>query len=287
MDITVVTRTHNRPELLKRARESLCQLNPGPYTLRWSLVNDAGDPEGPDLEANLARRSGLETIVSHLTQRHDRAGAANVGVEAVKSDAFILLDDDDRLLPNSLSDLSSYLSRSADIGVSGLAWQVKEQFVKGKWEEISRTITNPAPGPIRIIDLAHRNFIPVNSCLIRTDIFNTLKGFDPNLPVMEDWDFFLRALLIGDIGKIDKEVCEYFVRPKITNYADSLANSVEAGHGIHQEWEIKLRNKHLREDINNNRVGLGLLMNPPHRIPMERINLITNKLKRIYRFFGK
>lgn len=277
MRIAIVTRTRDRGALLSRARQSIAEQT---YkNIVWSLVNDGGEPTSPEQEAALAREANIETVLTHLDVSKGRAGAANAGVNAVESDAIILLDDDDRLLPDAISDLVEELQRNPmDVASGGQVWLVNETQHDGKWEETSRSIANPEPGPIKIIDLAYRNILPVNACLYRRSAFDAVGGYDELLPVVEDWDFLLRIIQLGDIGKIDKPVAEYFLRPSVVDAESSLSNSVGAGHGEHVEWEARLRNKYLRQDINAGTVGMGYLMNPSHRLPMERINRFAESL---------
>jgi glycosyltransferase involved in cell wall biosynthesis len=278
MRVAIVTRTKDRGTFLARARDSLAAQQYG--SIVWSIVNDGGETGPVEREAELARNAGIETIVTHLAENRGRAGAANAGIEAVKCDAIILLDDDDRLLPGAVGRLAETLMSAPpnDIGAAAQVWQVSEALAEGEWIEVSRRIANAERGPVRIIDLAYRNFVPVCGLIFKRSVFDKLGGFNDALPVVEDWDFLIRAIQIGDIGKIDVPVAEYFVRSGIDDENDPHANSVAAGHGLHVEWEARVRNMYLREDLNSGRAGMGHLMNPQHRLPMERINTLAEKV---------
>lgn len=277
MRVAIVTRTRDRGALLSRARQSVVEQS---YPeIIWSVVNDGGSKSEPDLEVSLAREANVETVLTHLDHSKGRAGAANVGVRAVDSDLIILLDDDDRLLPDGIANLVEALKDNPDdVAMGGQVWLVEEALQHGTWQETNRKIANPEPGPIKIIDLAYRNILPVNACLYRRSAFEAVGGYDESLPVMEDWDFLLRIIQRGDIGKCDSPVAEYYLRPEAKDDTASISNSVGAGHYEHVEWDARLRNRYLRQDLRDGKVGMGHLMNPPHRLPMERINYIVSSI---------
>jgi glycosyltransferase involved in cell wall biosynthesis len=284
MKIAVITRTRDRDALLARARSSLCAQTYRP--LVWSIVNDGGRPEGAESEAALARAAGIETVLTHLTPGQGRAAAANAGVRACDSDSIILLDDDDELLPDGLRVLAEGLSHAppGDVGVCARVEVANEAKGRdGTWTVTSRTLANDHRGPVRIVDLAYRNFVPVNGFLYRRSAWLAVGGYDETLPVVEDWDFLLRLILRGDIGRVDATVARYYLRAALASPHDPGSNSVIGGHALHEEHDARLRNRYLRADLAAGRVGLGFLMNPSHRLPMERINAAADGINRAAR----
>lgn len=279
MQIDIVTRTMNRPAFLRRARISLQKQQFADVT--WIIVNDGGTKDAVDEEARLAREAGLNTKTIHLGENLGRAGAANAGIRAGNSDLFLLLDDDDRMLDSGISDLASGFAnaKETDVGIVAQVWQVTEVKKSGEWKETNRQISNPERGPIKIVDLAYRNFVPVCGLLVRRRSFEAAGGFNESLPVMEDWDLLLRLIQLGDLPKIDKPVSEYFVRPELTDFSDPASNSVAGGHALHEEWEARLRNEYLRKDLATGKFGMGFLMNPQHRLAMERINVAADGIR--------
>lgn len=281
MRIAVVTRTRNRPALLARARASVCLQVHRP--LVWSVVEDGvSDPEVLK-QVEAARGAGIETVLTRLDVSRGRAGAANVGVAACDSDAVMLLDDDDELLPDGVGILARALSAAptADMGVCAPVEVAEEERQKdGTWTVGRRTLTNVERGPVRLIDLAYRNFVPVNGFLYWRAAWQAVGGYDESLPVLEDWDFVLKLILRGEIGKVHETVARYYVRPKMASPEDPVSNSVVGSHALHEEYEVRLRNRYLRADLEAGRFGLGVLMNPPHRLPMERINALANGMNR-------
>ena len=279
--IAVVTRTRDRPSLLVRARESVVSQD---HPVVWSVVNDGGAPAPVEAEVDAARRAGVSCRLVHHDTSRGRATAANVGIReaAAETDAFLILDDDDSLFPGAIAALASALAaRPAAAGMLGQVMKIRERRTSaGVWRPGESFIANPERGPVRLADLAYRNIVPLNGLLLRHRAFEEAGGFNEELPVLEDWDLLLRVTSKHDIDRLDDVVAAYYLRAASGDPDDPLGNSVTAGRALHEEWEVRLRNRYLREDLAAGRYGLGHLMNPPHRLPMERINLVVDTVNR-------
>jgi len=122
--------------------------------------------------------------------------------------------------------------------------------------------------PLAITDVAYQNKLPPIGLVFRRDAFEAAGGFDANLSVLEDWDFYLRLLLQGDIDCIPDVLAHAHVRET----ADGpLANTANAEH---RRTEQRLRNAYLRRDIKNGSLGLGLLTNPHDVETRERLRAL-------------
>jgi glycosyltransferase involved in cell wall biosynthesis len=274
---SVITRTKDRPSFLRRARESVqAQTTP----VFWSVVNDGGDATAVEAEIAAAREHGVTCRVIHHARSMGRPAAANAGIRQTDTPYFLILDDDDRLMPDAVSRLEAGLAAwPGDAGILGQVRKVEERRgPDGQWQSGRSEIANPERGPLRLVDLAYRNIVPLNGLLLRRASFDRAGGFDEGLPVLEDWDLLLKILRQEDIGRLYALVAEYYIRPEIEGEEDPAGNSVAAGHDLHEEYEVRLRNRYLRKDLDTGRAGLGFLMNPPHRLPMERINVLATSL---------
>jgi len=56
---------------------------------------------------------------------------------------------------------------------------------------------HPAGNKIEPKEMLRSNQWLVVSSLMRRKVYEDLGGFDPVLPVFEDWDFFLKAIIAG------------------------------------------------------------------------------------------
>ncbi len=202
--VSVIVPTHNRPELLPRALESLAHQRLRNFEV--VVVNDAGQdvskiveafdhPEGPRFR--------------YLTNPNNLglAGTRNAGLRAARGTLVAFLDDDDLVSPEHLELLVTARRESGARVVYGNAWQVFEEKRNGVWTEIAR---NPFPSlPFSRERLLVRNLAPVHTMLCERSLLDELGGFDESLELMEDWDLWLRASRIADFHRIEDYTCEY------------------------------------------------------------------------------
>jgi hypothetical protein len=104
--VAVITRTKNRPVLLRRAAQSVASRRSG---LHLDVVNDGGDPE--EVIGSCAR-------CAHRSPPHDACqpresqgmeAASNAGSAACDSDYIVIHDDDDSWLPDFLDRTVAFL----------------------------------------------------------------------------------------------------------------------------------------------------------------------------------
>lgn len=276
--VTIATRTVDRPEFLARARETL--LGQSEQAFEWIIVNDGGQRQPAEDCAETARRAGLDVTVIHNDVACGRGAAANQAVRAGQAPYIVLHDDDDALHPEYIEDTTRFLDQKPHYG--GVITQVFKVTETVDQRETGRVILEPYTQPVRLIDMAERNVFPPISFVYRRDIFEKTEGYDEAVPVLEDWVFNLRFMESADIGVIAKPLADYFWRTD-QDGTHPAANTVVAGRGEHFEYDVLIRNRFLREDMSHNKIGLGFLVNPPHRLAADRINqgvLSLNKLRK-------
>jgi len=267
--VAIITRTKNRPILLKRAFESVKNQVYKDYL--WVIVNDGGknDPvEKIVLEAN---NTGIETLLIHNGVSNGMEAAANVGVRNSSSEYVVIHDDDDTWESEFLNNTVDYLeSKDGEIygGVVTHAYKV-EEVLEGdnctfKRKSIFK-VFDKLLMEIYLSDIAKSNLFPNNSFLYRRNIFEKIGGYNEALPVLGDWDFNLKFLLNADIAVIPKPLANFHCRIQ-NNITEEYANTVVQGIDKHNQYDAILRNYLLRDDINNNKFGIGYLVN------MERDN---------------
>lgn len=190
--------THGRPGPLSRAIESVLQQSHAPAEI--IVVDDLDD--GPT--AAVVQVSALRTeipmrrVVNRLTP--GASGSRNAGAAASRAEFIAFLDDDDAWRPQYLARAMAELERGgADAVISGLC--------RIKHDGSIQPIVIPRRAEIagRLFD---KNFGMTGSNLvIRRSAFERAGGFDPALPVFNDWDFLIRMIAAG---------VEYAVVPEMT-----------------------------------------------------------------------
>ena len=190
--------THGRPGHLSRALESVLQQSHLPAEI--IVVDDLDD--GPT--AAVVQVSALRTeipmrrVLNRLNS--GASGSRNAGAAASRAEFVAFLDDDDAWRPQYLARAMAELEHSgADAVISALC--------RIKYDGSIQPIVIPHRAEIagRMFD---KNFGMTGSNLvIRRSAFERVGGFDPALPVFNDWDFLIRMVAAG---------VEYGVVPELT-----------------------------------------------------------------------
>lgn len=179
-EISVVTPTRDRPELLLRAARSL--LSQGVPNWEWIVVDDGScvAPALPDLGTR------LRTI--HLGKSGGAAAARNRGIEAARAAVIAFLDDDDEYEPDYIESVLRGFSRHADASFC----------MTGVTRVFADASTRREPFDV---DDRSREFLRRASTsrgfAMRASILRSLGGFDASLGVSEDVDLMMRAAAAG------------------------------------------------------------------------------------------
>jgi len=119
--VTAIVPTYRRPELMKRAVESIVdQTYPGPIEI--VVVFDACDVELPEVA------TGPRRTLRGISNSRIRglAGARNTGILAAAHDFVAFLDDDDSWLPGKLEAQMPLFAQHPDVRLVGTAMQVDD-----------------------------------------------------------------------------------------------------------------------------------------------------------------
>jgi O-antigen biosynthesis protein len=198
--VSVVIPTFNRADLVLRAIGSvLAQDYPAMEVL---VVDDASTDDTPARVETLGERR------VRLLRRSENGGVArarNAGMDAAEGELIAFLDSDDEWLPAKLGPQVDLLRAAPP----------RTALVHGGTEVIAprggRVYLPPrAEGHVFPTMLA-RNVLPgfPFNGLMRREVVDTIGGFDPALPAIEDWDFLIRATRFFDVAAVHAPVCRY------------------------------------------------------------------------------
>ena len=130
---------------------------------------------------------------THTVFRQENRGVAesrDEGVRLAKGEWLLFLDADDCLAENFIEECLKQADR-ADIVYPNIllwSWWGEEAPKPNVWRK--------APARITPQLLLRQNEVVVSS-LMRRRVYEVVGGFDPQLPLFEDWDFWLKALEAG------------------------------------------------------------------------------------------
>jgi glycosyltransferase involved in cell wall biosynthesis len=181
---SVVITTHKRPELLRRAIQSVKDQTYG--NTQIILVSDIGCPDTYTIASTMLNGSDI------FVQRASSPGPAqsrNVGIRNATGDYVIFLDDDDALSANYLANAEAH-AKAGEVLYTDFH-VVFERFENGAalpLEVERRTLAEK-----QIDELYVKNFIPAPCLVYPLEAISNLS-FDNDLVLNEDWDFILNVL---------------------------------------------------------------------------------------------
>jgi len=252
-------RTKDRPVLLRRALDSVI----GQSFVDWQLilVNDGGDAAPVDAACDDFReRIGNRLTVLHHPTSKGMEAASNAGVRSSSGDLLVIHDDDDSWDPVFLEACVEWLDRPEHrlwAGVVTHSSLVQERIEEGRILWLSENSFNGWMTGVSLFRMAASNTFPPISFVFRRTVWDEVGPFREDLPVLGDWDFHLRVLLSHDIGLIAKPLARYHHRRGLM--VSQYSNSVVGQSSTHHHYDTLLRNQWLRADLQQGRLGLGVL----------------------------
>lgn len=194
--VGVVIATHNRPQLVRRALDSvLGQDYPGPIDV--ALVFDRSEPDPSFAQST----SGRSVRVLANTRTPGLAGARNTGILSLDTDFVGFCDDDDMWLDGKLAAQIERLERAPEAGFVTTAMRVDYGD--------QQTVRLAGREQVTLTDMARSRMSMLHSSSFLFRRRAMLDGFglvDETLPrsMAEDWDLLLRAARIHPIEHIDE-----------------------------------------------------------------------------------
>jgi glycosyltransferase involved in cell wall biosynthesis len=243
--------------MLRRALVSV--LNQTFRDFVWVIVNDGGDKDEVDNVINSAKQQGLRVQTIHNSESLGMEAASNCGIRGSTSEFLVIHDDDDTWDPDFLAATTAFLD--AEPCYCGVVTHTNrvDEVIEGGQVRITRTTAwNHQLMSVYLIEMAQVNSFPPISFLFRRSVLADIGLFDESLPVLGDWDFHLRFLTARDIGVVPRPLAFYHHREST---AGAYGNSLYDGVSKHIRYDALLRNRMLRRDLEDGRLGLGLLVN--------------------------
>ncbi len=191
------------------------------------IIGTFGDKDVWDVLAERAVASAANQTVRPDTvirsHQADLGTARNYGAAASTADWLIFLDADDELDP--------YYVEAMLMGTGDIRQPMTLGVVDGVEDDFPVLIP-PKPGGFLV-----GNHLIIG-CMVRRDLFEEAGGFDPSLPVLEDWDLWIRCQLAGaQVGQAPKAIYRVHVRTH-------SRNTVENGH---HTYYAEIQNRYIGE----------------------------------------
>ncbi|MDD2767854.1 MAG: glycosyltransferase [Methylococcus sp.] len=259
--VGIITRTKNRPVLLKRAIESVIDQSYENWVM--IIVNDGGDQIAVD---NLVRHyeQGAKNRINVIHNEYSLGmeAASNIGIKAANAEYIAIHDDDDSWSPEFLAIAVAELKQAHAsypriMGVITMAYIVYEriesqQAVIERVEEYNPEINT---GLISLeASLIDPQFAPIQF-LYRSETLADTGLYREDLPVLGDWEFNIRFLSKYDIFVIPQKLAFYHHRQH--DLHSTYGNSIFARRERHEFFRQLLKNEWLRKDLESGATSIS------------------------------
>jgi glycosyltransferase involved in cell wall biosynthesis len=247
--VAIVTRTKNRPHMLTRALDSILGQVFSDYML--IIVNDSAERE-PVEQLIESRRQELDgrVMIIHNDSPQGRWGAMDTAIAAAETEFFILHDDDDSWHPEFLQQTVRHLEATPDDVAVGTRTELIFEEVRGETiVEVRRQMLATDLSTVSLVEMLKQNYVPPIALLLRRSVFAEIGTFDNSLPVLADWDFTLRLVSRFNVGFLDGEPLAYWHHRESSTGDEG--NSVVADALNHQQYNLRIRDKFLRQSLQN------------------------------------
>ncbi|WP_456409218.1 glycosyltransferase family 2 protein [Caldithrix abyssi] len=227
MKISVIIPVYNRPQMVKRAIESVLAQTEAAHEIL--VINDGSTDETPRILEKFGTR------ITVVNQAHKGVSAArNTGIRLARGEWIALLDSDDEWLPEKLAMAREFHESHPQY----LIFQSQEIWIRhGKR-------VNPKKKHQKYGGWIFRQSLPLcivspSAVVIHQSVFKKVGLFDENFPVCEDYDLWLRVARLFPIG-LDS-------RPGIVKYGGHEDQLSRKYWGI-DYYRVLAIEKHLKEN---------------------------------------
>jgi glycosyltransferase involved in cell wall biosynthesis len=193
-ELSVVLTTHERPQLLNRALESLLKQTNTNFQI--ILCSDEGSRDTKDIAKKFLRTFDSFLMLPHLK---GPSSTRNEGIRNATSNTILFLDDDDSFELNYFENLIKAIKGQTNSVFYCNYTRHEEQ--RGNFETTitSTTKISQKNNPTNILV---GNFIPNNSFVVNSLVAKSI-AFDKNLSSHEDWDYLIELSKISNFVHLD------------------------------------------------------------------------------------
>lgn len=201
--VSIIIRTYDRPVLLRRAVASVAAQT---YKNVEIVVVNNGGTDVSELVTDAA--GGCPVKYERMPERLHISAASNVGARAAAGAYIGYLDDDDLIYADHCARTVEALERT---GVDAVFTTCLAEYAEMRGDE--KTVLGYQvylDREFSVDDLYVSNLTPIHSIVHKRDVFDRFGYFDEELPVTDDWEFWLRIVSRGaTFARIDRVTCEY------------------------------------------------------------------------------
>ena len=226
--VTMITPTYNRADLLPETIDSIISQD---YPNLEYIVLDDGSTD--DTQAVLQRYKDEVRWTYHPNMGQPRT--VNRGLEMAQGDIIGIVSSDDPLLPGALSALVKVFQDNPDVLVVYPDWNLNDEH--GNLLYHVRTLDYSYVDMLRL----HHTY-PGPCALFRRSVVERIGGYDPSYRFVPDYDFWLRAGLLGPFLRVPHTLATY------RSHATTITNA-ERGELMAKEHVRVIDSLYARDDL--------------------------------------
>lgn len=199
--VSTIIPTFKRADMLPRAvRSVLAQRYSNVEVL---VVDDNTDPQEQQRVREVLEPFGPRVRLLRNARGKGACGARNTGILSARGELIGFLDDDDRWLPEKLTEQIALLTQ--DVCIGALCSYIEIDFVFG------RAVSCRGFEPILTREMALSGVCPTSTslALVRRDVLLEAGLFDESLPSFQDYDMWLRCLEFGQLRYVPTPLVEF------------------------------------------------------------------------------
>ena len=209
--VSIVVPTYDRAELLPVALDSVLAQE-GPRT--ELIVVDDGSTDGtPEVLAAYAREVGPDQFRTAVVSHGGQVPALNHGFTMARGEVLGTLASDDALTPGAIRVLVEELDRHPE----AVAAYGDNNLIdaEGRVFDVFRAYNHTAPLAVSLQTSALGVGV-----LFRREVYDVLGGWNPNTRYLPDFEYWIRAALLGAFHKVPGIVGLLRVHPGAITHAE-------------------------------------------------------------------
>ena len=240
--VSVIIATCDRPDMLVQTLQSVLEQDVGAQVI---VIDD-----GVGFSAAAAVRgvgsNSVEYVVNPRPSGGRPAAVRNIGLARAEADLIHFLDDDDIVEPGYYRDALAMFRGAPEIGVvfgriapfgedASLVADEQRYFTQAG-ERAMRCARLGSRWSFAASMLFNPTLLVCSAGLVRRGHARAIGGFDPALPLVEDVDFYMRAMRRGRARFLDRPALGYRIGPSLMRQANRDRMIAESYVRMHRRY---------------------------------------------------
>lgn len=222
--ISIILPVYNGGHYLSMSIESC--LNQTYENIELIIINDCSTDNSLEIANTFSKIDSRVKVYSNIENKKLPA-SLNIGHRIAKGDFITWTSDDNVFELNALEELlKTLVINEADV-------------VYGDFSLIDQT--GNLVGEVKLLGIENIIFSNCIGCcfLYKEEVFVRNGGFDESLFLVEDYDFWLRAIFHSRYFQVKKTLYNY------RSHGESLTNQISIDRSCNQQWQVNVKKMYL------------------------------------------